>query len=116
MRMWHKSLHRTWFLTSIISKEISLEVDTQFVEFLEQNNLEGEIKIKPIESVERIEVIAESSRIHRVTLTVSEHGVETYRAEKTFLEDRYLSYAPDMFDPGHHGLAVIPDTDERTIK
>ncbi len=102
-----------WFLTSIISNEISLEMDT---EFLEQNNLGGDIKIRPIESVETIEVIAESSRIHRMTLTVFEDGVETYRAEKTFLEDRYLSYAPDMFDPGHHGLTQIPNTDERSIK
>lgn len=104
------------FLELIISQEISLEIGDQFAEFLETNNLEGEVKISPTESVETVEVFAESSLIHRVTLTVSERGVETYRVEKTFLEDRYLSYSPDMFDPEHHGLTMIPDTDERSTK
>ena len=103
-----------WFLASLISEEISLEMDARFVEFLEENDLQGEIKIRPIESVETIEILAESSRIHRITLTVFEGGVETYRAEKMFLEDRYLSYAPDMFAPEHHGLTLMPDAGERS--
>ena len=105
-----------WFLSSVVSKEISFEMDVRFSEFLEQNDLEGEVKIKPIESVETIEVFAETSRIHRVTLAIFEQGVETYRAEKTFLEDRYLSYEPDMFSPEHHGLTQSPNTNERKTK
>ena len=97
-------------------EDLSFEMDGKFAEFLEQHNLVGEVKIKPIESVETNEVIAESSQIYRVTLTVFEHGVETYRAEKTFLEDRYLSYSPDMFDPGHHGMTAVPDTNKRRVK
>ena len=93
-------------LMSLISEDVPHEIERRVVEFVEQNDVSGEIKIKPIESVETIEVIAETSRVHRVTLAIYESGVETYRAEKVYLEDRYLLYTPDMFDPGHHGLIL----------
>ena len=67
------------------------------------------MKIEPIASVETIEVLAETSQIHRVTFTIFERGVETYRVERIFLEDRYLDYTPDMFDPEHHGLILQKD-------
>lgn len=95
-----------WFLNSVISEEISLEIDSRFVEFLEKNDLIGEVQMKPIESVEKIEIIAESSRIHRVTLTIFESGTEAYRAERVFIEDRYLPYSPETFDPVLHGLTL----------
>jgi hypothetical protein len=94
------------FLRTLTSKDAQGEIERRVAEFVEQNDLSGEIKIKPIESVETIEVIAETSRIHRVTFTIFESGAETYRIEKVFLEDRYLSYTPDMFDPEHHGLIL----------
>ena len=94
------------FLMSLISEDVPHEIEQRFAEFIEHNDVSGEIKIKPIESVETIEVIAETSRVHRVTLAIYESGVETYRAEKVFLEDRYLPYTPDMFDPEHHGLIL----------
>ena len=59
-----------------------------------------------IESVETVEGLAETSQVHRVALAIYESGVEIYRVEKVFLEDRYLSYSPDMFDPEHHGLIL----------
>ena len=93
-------------LMSLISEDDAHEIERRVAEFVEQNDASGEIKIKPIESVETIEVIAATSQIHRVTLVIYESGVETYRAEKVFLEDHYLPYTPDMFDPGHHGLIL----------
>ncbi len=94
------------FLRTLTSKDAQGEIERRVAEFVEQNDLSGEIKIKPIESVETIEVIAETSQVHRVTFKIFESGVETYRVEKVFLEDRYLSYTPDMFDPEHHGLIL----------
>ena len=94
------------FLMSLISEDVPHDFEQRVAEFVEQNDASGEIKIKPIESVETIEVIAETSQVHRVTLAIYESGVETYRAEKVFLEDHYLPYTPDMFDPEHHGLIL----------
>jgi hypothetical protein len=99
-----------WFLSSVISEDISFEMDSRFVEFLEQNDFEGTIKLRPVESIQRVEVHAGSASIHRTTLIVRENGMETYRAEVVFAEDRYLPAAPDMFDPSALGLTLLePD-------
>jgi len=105
-----------WFLNSVISEEISVELDSEFVDFLEDNDLGGEVQIRPIESVERIEIIAESSRIHKVTLTIFERGEEAYQAERVFIEDRYLPLSANMFDPVHHGLTLQTEPDQRSFE
>jgi len=80
---------------------------------LETRGLGDAIALRPVEPVERIEVDSATSRIRRLSLSIVEHGREIYAAETTFLEDRYVPYAPDTFDPDLYGLS--PATPARTL-
>lgn len=73
---------------------------------LEEQGLGGVVTLRPVAPVERVEIDSETSRIRKLSLSIFEHGDEIYSAETTFLEDRYLPYAPDTFDPDLHGLSL----------
>lgn len=73
---------------------------------LDEQGLGEAIVLRPVEPLERIEVDSATSRIRKLSLSIVEGGKEIYSAETTFLEDRYLPYAPDTFDPDLHGLSA----------
>jgi hypothetical protein len=70
-------------------------------------------------ATERITIMADSSRIHGLTLVIDRHGEEIYRLDKIFLGQAWLEDSPTIFDPNAHGLLPIEppepvDTNQET--
>jgi hypothetical protein len=95
-----------WFIEKLRKKEINLQVDSDYKIPSKKSGGNGNLKLERMNVVETTKIESETGKIFRITYSLYKKDKLMDKYELTFLEDRFINYDPEIFNPNAFGLKI----------